>query len=261
MPKEKGKSERPPISIWQAESLRFTAFPTPVAVIDEPTWWKDLIGELPEKRVATPKRGVLQEEGNLDGGRLILNIQPMRIDWLLTIGGGQEDQLETFPSVGPFPEALKKFSALIDHWIQSETFPPSKRVALGVVLLRPSESKQLAYEQLAEYLPKVELDASNSSEFFYQINRPRASISGIPNLKINRLSKWSVFSWRSATVTFTPGSLEQAAMGPEVFGCRLELDINTAPDFSEMLSRETLPRLLQELVNVGLEIARDGDVP
>ena len=260
MPTEKNQIERPTVSIWQAESLRFTIFPLPTVVIGEPTWWQDLIGELPEKRVATPKRGVLQEEGNFDGGRLILNIQPMRIDWLLTTGSGQEGGLETFPNVGPFAESLKTFLALIDRWIQSETFPPVKRVALGAVLLQPVESKQLAYERLAKYLPKVELDASNSSEFFYQINRPRASTSGIAKLKINRLSKWSVMSWRSAVVAVTPVSLEQAAMGPEVFTCRLELDINTAPDFSEMLPREMLPRILQELANVGQEIAQDGDV-
>jgi len=257
---KKNRIEESPIFMWEAESLRFTAFPAPIAPVEEPSWWKDLIGEPPERRMTAPKKGTLQEEGNFDGGRLVLSIQPMRIDWLLTAATRQEEGLETFPTVGPFAETLKTFSALIDRWIQSETFPAVKRVALGTVLLQQVEDKHVAYGRLARYLPKVELDTLNSSDFFYQINRPRASTSGIANLKINRLSKWSVSSWRSALIAVTPGSLEQAAMGPEVFTCRLELDINTAPDSSEPLPREMLPRILQELVNLGEEIARDGDV-
>lgn len=259
MSTDKNQSERRSISGWQVESLRFTAFPAPTAVIGEPTWWQDVTGEPPEKRMVAPKRGALQEEGQFEGGRLILSVQPMRIDWVVTAHIAEGKELETFPTIGPFNELLGTFLVLIERWFQSETAPIVKRIALGATLVQAVENKHIGYEQLARYLRTVDIDPSSSSDFLYQINRPRVSASGIADLKINRLSKWSVAGWRSALLAVTPASVEQA-MGPESFACRLELDINTAADFVGPLPRDGLPKVIQELANLGQEIARDGDV-
>ena len=132
--------------------------------------------------------------------------------------------------------------------------------AFGAVLLRPVENRQAGYQQIAAYLPHVQLDPEGASDFLYQINRPRNSNSGIPDLRINRLSKWSIAASMESTFSF--GSTSAAHFpGPRHFACRLELDINTVPDFRDELAREQLPQIFQELVDLGKEIAKAGDIP
>ncbi len=42
--------------------------------------------------------------------------------------------------------------------------------------------------------------------------------------------------------------------------CRLELDINTAPEFKSALKKTMLSKLFDELVELGMEIAHKGDI-
>jgi hypothetical protein len=41
----------------------------------------------------------------------------------------------------------------------------------------------------------------------------------------------------------------------------LELDINTAPEMTDILPRESLPRLFSELASLGGDIAEHRDMP
>jgi len=50
-------------------------------------------------------------------------------------------------------------------------------------------------------------------------------------------------------------------LGPENFACNVELDISTDKEFQSELPREQLSIIFQELVELGKEIARDGDIP
>ena len=152
------------------------------------------------------------------------------------------------------------FLELMQRWFQLETFPLINRVALGVILTQPVETKREGYQRLSTYIPSVHIDIENTSDFHYQINRPRSSRSGVPDLRINRLTKWSVALWRGATISMGPESV-QHSMGREHFACRLELDINTAPGLTAEIARENLPRILEELADLADEIAREGDIP
>lgn len=67
---------------------------------------------------------------------------------------------------------------------------------------------------------------------------------------LNRLSKWAVVSGAYAS-----------QVGHKDFACRLELDINTVPDFQGELPRESFGQLLGELTELGQEIAQKGDIP
>jgi len=78
-------------------------------------------------------------------------------------------------------------------------------------------------------------------------------------MRMNRLSKWSVQVAQRVTVTVDQGGIAGQAFGEEV-ACRLELDINTSPDFSEVLPRQQLGPLLHELTELGREVAQKGDV-
>lgn len=254
------ESARLSLTAWQVETLRLTAFPSPAAQVTEPTWWTDLVGEPPETRILHPRKGGWQEKGPFKGGKLVLRVQPNRIDWLFTPVNDQEQEVESFPTIGSFPESLDVFLPLMVRWFDLETCPPVQRLAFGAVLLQPVEDRQAGYRQISPYLPSVQLDPEGSSDFSYRINRPRDSSSGIIGLRINRLSRWSVATWRAAEFSVGP-ALVGYFPGEEHYACRLELDINTVPDFQGELHREQLPQIFEELVDVGKEIATEGDIP
>jgi hypothetical protein len=162
------------------------------------------VGKLPEMRTVRPRQGGSQEEGAFGTGRLILRLESMRIDWLLTVAGEQKSSGEDAPTIGAFPEVLRGFQELIERWFSLETCPSVIRLAFGAVLLQPVASLQHAYQQLGHYLPSMMSDPEGSSDFLYQINRRRDSTTGIAGLKINRLSKWSAASFMTMRFAGSP---------------------------------------------------------
>ena len=249
---------RPPLEVWQVETLRLTGFPSPAAPMTASTWWKDLAGEEPERRISQPRRGGQQEEGGLDNGKFVLVTRPARVDWLLTIADAHQMEERSIPTIGSLPQVLTTFRQLMLRWFALETCPALIRLAFGAVLFQPVDDRPTGYRRLAAYLPSVILDPEGASDFFYQINRPRASTSRIPGLSINRLAKWSVPLHGLAAFSAAPATL---TLSTPLTACRLELDINTAPDFQGELVRQQLPHVFHELVHLGEEIASEGDVP
>lgn len=258
---QQDKADRLPISAWQVESLRVTAFPTSPAPAGDLSWWTSLMGEPPETRITQPKRGGHREEGSFLGATLVNQVQPNRVDWLLTLTPSLEPGVMDLPTIGPFPELLEPFVGLMHRWLELETCPPLWRLAFGAILLVPVESREPGYRHLSAYLPSVHLDPVGSSDFLYQINRPRGSNSGVAGLTINRLCRWSVALIQ--LVGFPAGvplpldrMIEQ-----QRHACRLELDINTSPSFRVVLPREQVPLVFRELVDLAREIVGEGDVP
>jgi hypothetical protein len=253
------KAKQNPDSVaWQAESLRLTAFLSPSSQIGEQDWWRVLTSEVPDRRTSEPRTGLQQEEGKFKDekieGTLVLTIQPTRIDWQLVPLVNSLDS--GFPTIGSFLDSLDSFFSLMMRWIESA--PQIKRLAFGVVLNESVKSSEEGYHSISRYLPSFNLD-ENSSDFLYQINRPRKSVSAaIPELSINRLSRWSVSLLAGFVVD--PSKAEQYIARPAHFAVRLELDINTPPDFSGAFTSEQLPQVFQELVELGKEIATKGDI-
>lgn len=249
-----------PLAAWQAETLRLTAFPSPAAQNTEAAWWTELVGEPPETSTSQPKKGERKEEGQFEGGKLRLRLQPARIDWLFLTIYELERGPEDFASIGPFPKVLDTFLRLMFKWFDLETCPPLRRLAFGATLYQPVDDRKAGYHQISAYLPYVKLDPEGSSDFTYQINRPRDSTSGISGLTINRLSKWSVGTVQAMQFSLR-GTSASYSLGGEYSACRLELDVNTKPDFQGDLTREQLPKVFKELVDLGVEIATQGDIP
>jgi len=249
----------PPVSAWKSLVLRLTAFPSKPFQIPEPSWWLKLLGELPEDRVSKPRETGLLEVGPFHCGRLHLNVLPVKIDWLYTAA---DDQLitekEGIPSIGPFLDSLEHFRPLMLRWLD-EMCPPIQRLAFGAILTQPVEGHREGYSQLSAYIPSVKLETEGSSDFLYQINRPRNTQTGISGLEINRLCKWSVMKVQALFTTLPPSKV--AIEGLNLFGCRLEMDINTAQDYSSDLPPKQLPQIFQELTDFGKEIAANGDIP
>ena len=239
---------------WKAQVLRLTAFTNKTIQIPEPSWWFNLVGEAPDQKFSKPKVGALLEEGKYQAGKLVLNMAPSRIDWFYTVAD-EQIALESITSLGMFGECVDQFAPVMNRWL-SEMCPSIQRLAFGAVVFQPVENHQVGYTQLATYLPCVKLDP-DSSDFMYQINRPRDTRTGIQGLKINRLSKWGVMKLLLHIMTPTQAMLTD----PGLLGCRLEMDVNTAPDYPDDLPGARLSEIFHELVSFSKEITDKGDTP
>ncbi len=238
--------------------MRITVFPTEVVTTDPLSWWNDVVGVPPETVVTRPKISQYKAQGEFEGRRLALVIQPGRIEWsvspLVTAAEEDPDML-----LGPFPDVMASLTKVVAAWLPSA--PVMGRFAFGAILLQPVDTVQAGYVLLQKYLlNKVAVDPEGSSDLLYQINRRRASNSHIEGLSINRLSKWSVQAAQRMTMTLGPDGVAARTFGQEIT-CRLELDVNTAQDFGSVLPAERLPVLLQEMTELASEIAQKGDIP
>ena len=251
---------------WEVESLRATAFLSPEGEIKPDNWWRDVVGSEPETQVFQSKLGQKHHQGTFGGGQLTLRILPSRIDWILgklqgiAVGGATTPEPDAggIPTIGHFDEICPRFSELITRWFHLG--PSLTRLAFGVIVLLPISDRVEGYRRLAAYLPALKIDAEGSSDLLYRINRKRNSESGIENLRLNRLSTWSVASVEYKQIEITSGRATVAS-GEPAYTCRVEMDINTAPDFPGNFLPEKCPAVFEELIRIGSEILEKGDVP
>lgn len=244
---------------WYAQVLRLTAFQSPENIIESTNWWNDVIGEDPDERTLKPRIRGSHESGSFEGGRLILEVAVNRVDWMLVAIEDIAATSEAISTIGPFNSILDKFVPLADRWSKLKTCPSLNRLAFGAVLLCPVESKSAGYRTLSSYLHNVSIDPEESSDLFYQINRPRNSDGEIRGLKINRLSKWSVITMQIAMIG--PQGSVSAVKSKENTACRLELDISTPGEYGETIEQKSISNVFNELVYLGKEIAARGDIP
>ena len=257
---ERTQIERAPVSEWIAQSLRATPFPRADAEVTPDGWWQHVLGEAPESQTIRPREGERREEGTFLGARLTLNVQPDRIDWKLspTISGVED--LEGFPAVGSFQNICPEFRNLMHRWFTVS--PPLERLALGAAVFLPVRDRIEGYKQLAEYLPAVKLDVEGSSDFLYRINRPRMSRSSVANLRINRLSTWAISRAQSQILRISRSAQRSGVIsGEPVFMCKVELDINTSPEFEGILDGQQSAEVFDEMLDLAHEILGEGDRP
>lgn len=243
---------------WYVQRLRLTAFLSPENIIQSANWWNDVIGEPPDTKTLQPKIGGSQENGLFEGGRLILEVNPGRVDWILMALQDGISSAEVIPMIGPFYSKLDKFIPIVERWSKLKTCPSLSRLAFGAILLYPVENKYMGYTTLSSYLHNVVIDPERSSDFAYQINRPRDSKGEIPGLRINRLSKWSVLGLKIAIIT--PQGSISAETGKVNLACHLELDISTSVEYRGAINQKAIKNVFQELVDLGKEIAEKGDI-
>lgn len=253
MPSQKIQSGDP--NLWQCQHLRVTAFPTKLELDVQQSWWNDLFGTTAEKITDDKKQFLHQETGTLEGNPFILKMQPGRIDWNYVARQELSELMEGIPALGPFLNTLEYFSPLMLKWLGN--CPELKRLAFGAVLLQPAADHVSAYESLGKYLRSVEVDP-NTTDFNFQINRRRVSKVGIPSLEINRLTRWSALKM-GVQITAPTGS--ELAAPAYRYAARLDLDINTVQEFEGPLPSNKHAGLYHELVELGREIAANGEIP
>lgn len=250
----------PDLAAWQTSTLRLTAFLGPTARVSDNTWWSDLIGKPPESRTVRPQKGEQNDEGPFEQGVLALNVNPARIDWLFMPKVDPEKFEGMMPTIGSFPDAVDLFLKLMQRWLTPPMCPPIQRLAFGAILLQPTANRASGYALLDGFLPALDVDPHKSSDLLYQINRPRQSTCGVRDLLINRVSKWSVMSIQFVGIPVITLPVT-TKLGPESFACHAEFDINTDKDFQIELPKEQLAIIFQELVDLGKELARSGEIP
>ena len=251
--------ERVPLSEWNAESLRATVFPSADAEVSPSSWWRNVLGDEPETQVIQSRTGQRQEQGTFHGARLRLQIQPARIDWTLSPILSDAEPPQGFPAVGNFEKLCQQFRELMLRWLPFS--PLADRIAFGATTLLPIASRADGYRRLSAYLPAVKLDADNSSDFQYRINRPRPSKAQIERLRINRLSTWTVIMLDLRTVILGAREEPRVLTVEPIFACRVELDINTSAQFEGKLNPSQSEKLLDEMMDLAKKILESGDHP
>ncbi|MGP8330361.1 MAG: hypothetical protein ACT6FF_08610 [Methanosarcinaceae archaeon] len=243
------------MTTWNAEHLRLTVFPIATASFNAQLWWDDSIKMEPDTINSQPKQGTTIISGRHDLGLLELNVGIDRTHFLLKPIFENEISVIGEDIVGEFQLTLKTFSNFVKSLLTSKYCPALSRLAFGTVLRDPVDSIEQGYETLDKLLPTINLDPPNMTDFLYQINRPTVSSLDIPNLEINRLTKWSVMRGVS-------GILSPAGHFPNesFFAIRLELDINTGGNYTNQLPQDKLEEIYNELIAFSLGISINGDI-
>lgn len=262
-------AEAPALQDWEVDHLRFTSFyrgEVPQAHVEG--WWREIADS--EERSVSLRPPDLMEHGPVGDDELALQWQGAlkRVDWRL-----HQHKDETSPpailSLGNLEAALERFTVFTDKWLASPTCPQSWRLALGAVLLLPVDTREEGYRILEPLLKDtVKLDPAGSSEFTYSINR-RCKSSTIEGLQINRLGKWFVWVWQTKKIEvrgiLQDGSptpiVQQSDLGPKRLACRVDLDINTMPEYEGEFDTQAQRDILEELRALAVEMAERGDVP
>jgi len=250
----------PPLEAWQTRQLRLTVFPGPAFRAGEQNWWQELFGERPANAIAT-KNGEFIEEGPFDKGNLTIYVHPARIDLRYDIVDDVTSLMRgSIPTLGELPVAIEIFSQTVFRWLHLAQSTPLLRIAFGGIAFQTVADKMAVYEHLSAYLPfKLSFEAEDTSDFLYQINRRRKAQAPIPNLNINRLTKWSEAYFKVFRQVSVGANLQ--SVGNPVHFSQVEFDINTDAEFTDLLPSEQLASIYSELTELAQEIATNGDIP
>ena len=235
---------------WQTESLRLSAF-TLEPLAQTASFWEQLVGTPPEAVNHRPRERSMQEEGPHLTGRLSVQANPNRIDWRLS--QDPSNPANEFPVAGGYEDLQKDFRELMHQWIV-RSCPPTQRLAFGAVLLFPVQDPAEGNKILTELLPALKIDM-DMHDLLYRVNRRRHSRT-IEGVELNRLSTWSIASILEIRVEVQGSERVESTVTGNV--CRLELDVNTAPQPTQRI--DDLAGIFEELVDLGNEIAAKGDV-
>jgi hypothetical protein len=239
----------PSIENWQTQSIRLTVFPSMEKGMEKLPGWEALVGDPPDQITQQPKTDILDELGKFGKGSLSHRVIPGRVDWNYLPLISDQKMMVGLPEIGPFTEALEEFKPLMIKWL--DQCDALIRIAFGANIFLPVDSHENAYKFLDNHLKSVKIDPE-TSDFHYQINRKRPSKTLGEQLMINRLSKWRAIKFKL---------MVQEVEAVESFACALEFDINNVPIEQTTIKKESLADVFCELIDLGIEIASEGDIP
>jgi hypothetical protein len=245
---------------WQAEQLRCTNFFEPLFDVSADSVFGVFTGSEPTHISENRQQALQTATGIFNNFKLDVVKIPGRLDMVLHSGDESSALSPGISVLGPWTEVVGVFDDGVKAWLQ--THPKLQRLAFGTIVVDEVEDRVAGYKVLNQLLPKVDIDVEHSSDFFYQINRPRLVKFGDQlSIKINRLSKWSVASVISHTVTVM--AKERFQRPSNVVASirnysRAELDLSTDPEVLELPTAQ-IEAIWKTLLDLARELLSKGD--
>ncbi len=231
---------------WDVDGLRVTLFRPGGGGVPS-SLWEEVTGRSPESIDSRPQQQMTTVRGDVGGNTFTLAIRPERADWLVHPRIVQSGGLSLLTQ----PESsVSLLGAATESSLKS--LGPIHRLAYGVSLIRLTDSDEAAILELSRFLTHVDLSAGGS-DLLFQINRRRRLTSSVT---VNRLAKWSVGTIGGIQVDLASPALVNAQ--DPLYVRKLDLDMNTVPGAA--IGKDRVPELLEALVRMAAEIAREGDV-
>jgi hypothetical protein len=240
---------------WEVARLQAIFFPVQSPREISQDWFRDLTGEKPEQTLAQQAEAV--SVGPYRGAMFNLTIDLLRIVFTLHPKPDKEKP-NAFATLEETPaDSCKALIALVGRWIDRNRQMPIKRIGFAGLLMQRTKDQRSGYGILKNYLPTVTF-SPKCTDLLFRINRPR-ELKSIKGQTLNRMSTWSLLGLAKMAQAITPVAPPVTSSRELEFACALEFDVNTAQDFAGELPHQKLKRVLNELVEASLEIARKGD--
>jgi hypothetical protein len=235
--------------------LRLTVFLKTQGVIPVEDWWQAAVGEPPENTQQNRTKGINSAVGQIENTQLAVVQVPGRVDWTWEPLPNPLDNQESIPGLGIYDVVVSQFRGVLGKWVPG--CPESTRVAFGARLMLPMPDRLTAYSELGKYL-NFDIEGEDTSDFLYQINRRRNIRVGSKDVVVNRLCKWSSGAILISRFQLLAGS--QTLPTTNLYFVNLQIDINSAPEFSGIFLYQDILPTLDQFAGLGAEIAREGDI-
>ena len=214
------------------------------------------MGVRPESIEERPREGMVRQQGEADGNRLLLATQADRLDWTIVPNPTVNQGTNTTPVLtDPNQATLALRNALS---ISLGSVKQVHRLAFGALLEQQVADQADGMSKLSKYLPRLDLEEQGVSDFIYQINRSYRS-SSVPHAVANRLARWSLEQFISGEIRIAPAQTPQLKESGKGFVDKLLLDINTAPE-NNAIATGKMPGLFVEFIDLACKVASEGDV-
>lgn len=238
---------------WLTEAVRLTLFPVHGKSVATHSW-EEISGGLPTQVNREPALGVSQEVGPFRDGRLALVTQPDRSILLFTPEPLVYSPMTELTHLGEPNVAIERFLVAAKKLLKDEALV--KRVGVGLVLAYPVAS---VLEGLRDVFRGLDInrDASQISDFLLQINAPILSKLLGESYRLNRLAKWQVMQLQLVNMLVSPegGQIANTFAVPVI---RLELDINTPPDYADSFDAAKVENIVDECLAAAQDILAQG---
>jgi hypothetical protein len=238
---------------WVTEAVRLTLFPVPGERVATNSW-EEIAGGIATQVNREPALGMQQEIGPFHNGRLAMVSQPDRCILLFTPEFLVSSPTSELAHLGPPAIAVERFLVAAHKLLRKDAL--IKRLGFGLVVLRRIASTADGLRSLFEGL-HIDRDASDASEFLFQVNVPLRSELLEGDYRLNRIAKWQVLSLQVTNLSVTPegGQMGSTFVTPII---RLELDINTPPSYPGAFSTAQVKDTIGECTSAARNILDRG---
>lgn len=239
---------------WQAQLLRVTLF-TLQPLSASGGIWREITGRDPDIDENRVRESLRRQAGAYENGELEVQVSPIRID---VMQGPNPEKVAETPWFGPAQTEIGTFINLVKQWVERiRVQVPVSRIAFGGVVLLSAKDRSESYRELSRLLSDVRIDAINTKELIYRINRPKVGPNG---LEMNRITTWHPLAMRHVLIPLPGGGQVVTALAEHHF-VRLEFDNSTPAERADALESDMVVSILDALAAMALENMQNGERP